>query len=44
MECFLEDLCLVEELGDKQGIVIVLGLIGELYNVKGDFYKVIEYL
>ena len=44
MECFLEDLQLVEELGDKQGTAIALGLIGELHNVKGDFHKAIEYL
>ena len=34
----------MEELGDKQGIAITLGLIGDLHTVKGEFDKAIQYL
>jgi tetratricopeptide (TPR) repeat protein len=44
MEHFEQDLKICEELGDKQGIAIALGLIGELHSIKGNFHKAIEYL
>jgi tetratricopeptide (TPR) repeat protein len=44
MENFELDLEISEELGDKQGIAIALGLIGELLSIKGNFHKAIEYL
>lgn len=44
MKFFCCDYEIMEELGDKQGIVIVLGFIGDLFKFKGDFYFVIEYM
>ena len=44
MTNFQYDLELVEELGDKQGTAIALGLIGELLSYQGEFHKAIEYL
>ena len=44
MENFERDLELCEELGDKQGIAIALGLIGELHSIMGNFHKSVEYL
>ncbi|MEK7256369.1 MAG: tetratricopeptide repeat protein, partial [Bacteroidota bacterium] len=44
MQHFVKDLALVEELGDRQGISIALGLIGELYSVMGEFDKAVEYM
>ena len=44
MHHFEKDLELVEELGDKQGIEITLGLIGDLHTVKGEFDRAIQYL
>jgi tetratricopeptide (TPR) repeat protein len=44
MDNFQRDLELCEELGDKQGTAIALGLIGELHSIEGHFTKAIEYL
>jgi tetratricopeptide (TPR) repeat protein len=44
MALFERDLEITEELGDKQGIAIALGLIGELLSTRGDFHRAIEYL
>ena len=41
---FEKDLEVAEELGDKQGIAITLGLIGQLHTVKGEFDKAIQFL
>ena len=37
MKLFKKDLQLVEEMGDKQGIAIVNGLLGDLLNIQGQF-------
>ena len=44
MTLFRSDLELTEELGDKQGIAIALGLIGDLLKLIGDFYPAVDYM
>jgi tetratricopeptide (TPR) repeat protein len=44
MQLFERDLSLVRELGDKQGIAIAYGLIGDLRSTIGEFDKAIDFL
>ncbi len=44
IEHFTKDLVICQELGDRQGIAVVEGLIGDLNSVMGDFTYAIQHL